>query len=115
ALPPAGFVVAGRIAPVDGAAGVWIVRYRNSGLTGTAATNCSTPASKLLSRPLLKNGIKPSTSCSVIGRRNAPRARLPAMRRAHVRSGVLLSGRQTKIFRRLGVSETPVELNGPST
>ena len=91
------------------------------------------PASKPPLRPLSKNGIRPSTSCSVTGRRNAPRARVAAMRRAHpsslavisrglrraplraARRGVLLSGRQTKILRRLGVSDTPGELNGPST
>ncbi len=49
------------------------------------------------------------------GRRYASPARLEMILRAHGISSAAPVGRQTKILRRLGVSETPVTLYGPVT
>ena len=72
----------------------------------------------LLFRPVSKNGMSDSTSCVVTGRRNARRARFVAMRCAQARSSFSLAvcaGRQMNKRCRLDVSDTPGELNGPTT
>ena len=102
------------------AVGELIPRYKNSGLTSTAAITCSIPKSNppgplAAFRPRSKYGMRESTSSAVTGRRNARRARFSEMRRAHGSSSFGLPGRQMKIRRRLAVSETPEELNGPTT
>ena len=64
-------------------------------------------------RPSLKNFISGSTSPLVAGSRYASVARRLMICDAHAASSLGDVGRHVKILRRLGVSETPVTLNGP--
>ena len=90
-------------------------RNTNCGLATIASIAERTPYSKSRScRPASKNAISRRNSRSLIGRRNACVAIRPMIRPPHSCSSPFTSGRQMKMCRRAGVSETPVTRPGPA-